>query len=274
MCLLCVSGALTAHEETSAKRIAAIFRRVGISHLGVSDANNKLVGVITRRHLIKPPSAIAATLVPQRSVQQLLADADLRASPEAVLDLQAYDANYEFEQSAMDHLGSAQTRAALARRSNSILGDDPAVRFDDEEDPAEVDAPEDDEGDEPHVGSEGGHGSGSSGGAGGEDVGIAGAMAQNSPWNSATPSLSPSLYDDGEGSMGDDGADHPDGAAPSPQQMRAFREATGLTVPQTPNPGAAAGAGAGARTPLTSRGSHRRKESTMDRRAFYMRQLG
>ena len=257
-----VSGALTAHEETSAKRIAAIFRRVGISHLAVSDANNKLVGVITRRHLIKPPPAITATLAPQKSVQQLLADADLRASPEAVLDLQAYDASTEFEQSAMDHLGSAQTRAALARRSNSILGDDPAVRFDDEEDPAEVDAPEDDEDDHSPAGVDGGRG--------GDDGGIAGTMAQNSPWNSASPSLSPSLYDDGEGgSMGDD-ADHPDGAAPSPQQMRAFREATGLTVPQTPNPNAAAGA----RTPLTSRPSHRRKESTMDRRAFYMRQLG
>lgn len=258
-------GALTAHEETSAKRIAAIFRRVGISHLGVSDANNKLVGVITRRHLIKPPPAIAATMVPQRSVQQLLAEADLRASPEAVLDLQAYDASYEFEQSAMDHLGSAQTRAALARRSNSILGDDPAVRFDDEEDPpAEVDAPEDD--DEPSGGSAGGNA--------GEDVGsgsIAGAMAQNSPWNSASPSLSPSLYDDGDSvAMADDAHDHPDGPAPSPQQMRAFREATGLTVPQTPN---LAAGGAGGRTPLTSRGSHRRKESTMDRRAFYMRQL-
>jgi hypothetical protein len=131
---------LTAHEETSAKRIAAIFRRLGISHLGVSDANNKLVGVITRRHLIKPPAALPSTphLAPQRGVEELLAADDLQASPEAVMELQRYDAALQLETSAMEPLEDNQRAAAAAshRRGASLLGaeDAPAVRFDDEED--------------------------------------------------------------------------------------------------------------------------------------------
>lgn len=143
------AGTLTAHEETSAKRIAAIFRRLGISHLGVSDANNRLVGVITRRHLIKPPAALPpAPMVP---VQRSGGD-DLDASPETVLELAAYDEALHAEQqpSEVDSMQLNQTLAARFRRSNSILGDDPAVRFDDDEDFPEDDAHafgDDDDGD-------------------------------------------------------------------------------------------------------------------------------
>jgi CBS domain-containing protein len=138
------AGALTAHEDTSAKRIAAIFRRLGISHLGVADHTNKLVGVITRRHLIKAPAVLPPNtphMAPQQAVQQLLEKEDLDASPDAVLDLASYDPALALEAEAMRPLGVNQSRAARAarssRRSQSIFaGDypDPAVRFDDEED--------------------------------------------------------------------------------------------------------------------------------------------
>ena len=140
------AGTLTAHEETSAKRIAAIFRRLGISHLGVSDANIRLVGIITRRHLIKPPAALPpAPMVP---VQRSSGD-DLDASPETVLELAAYDEalHAEHGSSEIDSMQLNQMSAARFRRSNSILGDDPAVRFDDDEDYPEDDEQAFDEGD-------------------------------------------------------------------------------------------------------------------------------
>jgi len=137
------AGALTAHEETSAKRIAAIFRRLGISHLGVADGSNKLVGIITRRHLIKPPAVLPPNtphLAPQQAVAQLLEKEDLEASPETVLDLASYDPSLALEAEAMRPLGANQNRLARAARrgrTQSIFAggsDDPAVRFDDEED--------------------------------------------------------------------------------------------------------------------------------------------
>jgi hypothetical protein len=121
------SGALTAHEETSAKRIAAIFRRLGISHLGVSDESNTLVGVITRRHLIKPP--VSVPLVSVRSARHVLSP-----SPEVAVDL-SYATEATLESSAMDSIALVQRRSVMQRRTNSILmGVEPAVRFDDEED--------------------------------------------------------------------------------------------------------------------------------------------
>ena len=54
------SGCLTARPATPAKRLAALFRRVGLSHLCITDKNNVFQGLITRRVLIYPPSALAA----------------------------------------------------------------------------------------------------------------------------------------------------------------------------------------------------------------------
>jgi len=134
------AGALSGHEETSAKRIAAIFRRLGISHLGVCDEHNKLVGVITRRHLIKPPprakeiiataaaAAAAAAAggtgtppreragsradgggggdagvtVPVPGVEDVDSDVIADLSPEVAADLARYDPSREFEATASE----------------------------------------------------------------------------------------------------------------------------------------------------------------------------
>lgn len=50
------AGAVTARAETPAKRLAALFRRVGLSHVCVCDKHNRFLGLITRRHLITPPA--------------------------------------------------------------------------------------------------------------------------------------------------------------------------------------------------------------------------
>ena len=244
------AGALTAHEETSAKRVAAIFRRVGISHLGVSDANNKLVGIITRRHLIKPPATLP--VLPssaaggagsggaagvhmlssaQHSVAQLLASGDVHASPDAVLDLQEYDAAQDFEQSAMDqNIALQQSRAAAAAaaaqssrltRRNSLLGGaEPAVRFDDEEDEAPSEAgdfviaqePQDEDEDEDAKASD------------------AGILA--TPWG--PPQLYDEEQDEGE-ELNRSSASTGSSAGGVGVQSRAFREATGLAIPTTPS---------------------------------------
>lgn len=55
------SGVLAVHEQTSSKRCAALFRKLGVSHLMVTDVRHKLVGVITRRNLIAAPEKAAST---------------------------------------------------------------------------------------------------------------------------------------------------------------------------------------------------------------------
>ena len=56
-------GAVTAHLTTPTKRIAALFRRVGVSHLCVTDHHNIFYGIITRRNLVTVPgSSICSTL--------------------------------------------------------------------------------------------------------------------------------------------------------------------------------------------------------------------
>jgi hypothetical protein len=54
------AGCMTARAQTPAKRLAALFRRVGLSHLCITDKNNRFVGLITRRSLITPPMTPAA----------------------------------------------------------------------------------------------------------------------------------------------------------------------------------------------------------------------
>lgn len=46
------SGVLAVHETTSTKRCSVLFRKLGISHLMVTNVQHKLVGVITRRNLL------------------------------------------------------------------------------------------------------------------------------------------------------------------------------------------------------------------------------
>ena len=46
------TGVFTVHEETSTKRVHAMFRRIGLSHLPVIDHQHQLTGIITRRSLI------------------------------------------------------------------------------------------------------------------------------------------------------------------------------------------------------------------------------
>ena len=50
------TGVFTVHEETSTKRIHAMFRRIGLSHLCVLDHQHQLTGIITRRSLITQQS--------------------------------------------------------------------------------------------------------------------------------------------------------------------------------------------------------------------------
>ena len=48
-------GAFSVNGAASAKRVHALFRRVGLSHLAVVDNNNVLIGVCTRRSLLQMP---------------------------------------------------------------------------------------------------------------------------------------------------------------------------------------------------------------------------
>jgi hypothetical protein len=88
------AGCITARPLTPAKRLAALFRRVGLSHLAITDKDNKFLGLITRRSLIVPPTApgsvSASAFGSHRS-----SDADARSSPRALpaapsLPLQAH----------------------------------------------------------------------------------------------------------------------------------------------------------------------------------------
>jgi hypothetical protein len=54
------AGCMTARPQTPAKRLAALFRRVGLSHLCITDKDNVFRGLVTRRSLITPPGAALA----------------------------------------------------------------------------------------------------------------------------------------------------------------------------------------------------------------------
>lgn len=47
-------GALTIRSALHARRVATLFRRVGCSHLAVTDQQNRIVGMVTRRDLLEP----------------------------------------------------------------------------------------------------------------------------------------------------------------------------------------------------------------------------
>jgi len=64
------AGCMTARPATPAKRLAALFRRVGLSHLCITDKNNVFQGLITRRALIAPPAALAAAAAAQHAHTQ------------------------------------------------------------------------------------------------------------------------------------------------------------------------------------------------------------
>jgi chloride channel 7 len=49
-------GCMSARPLTPAKRLAVLFRRVGLSHLTITDKNHSFLGLITRRQLITPPN--------------------------------------------------------------------------------------------------------------------------------------------------------------------------------------------------------------------------
>lgn len=148
------SGALTAHEDTSAKRIAAIFRRMGLSHLAVADNTNKLVGIITRRHLIKPPSAATPALMARRmSLAVAPAESDLAVDEPDEMSLadlvqaeQAMDAPPLEQQAIASAAQNAQTRRAARRQGSILMASSyaPIVRFDDEEDDTGMSPPQDD----------------------------------------------------------------------------------------------------------------------------------
>ena len=50
-------GTITAHPSTPAKRLVTLFRRLGLSHLPVTDKQHRFVGFVTRRCLIVPPTS-------------------------------------------------------------------------------------------------------------------------------------------------------------------------------------------------------------------------
>lgn len=54
------AGCMTARPQTPAKRLAALFRRVGLSHLCITDKDNIFRGLVTRRSLITPPGTAPA----------------------------------------------------------------------------------------------------------------------------------------------------------------------------------------------------------------------
>ena len=59
------AGCMTARPATPAKTLAALFRRVGLSHLCITDKDNKFQGLITRRTLITPPATATAAAAAQ-----------------------------------------------------------------------------------------------------------------------------------------------------------------------------------------------------------------
>ena len=52
----CDLGVITAHPTTPCRRLCMLFRRLGISHLCVTDRRHSFLGFVTRRCLIYPPS--------------------------------------------------------------------------------------------------------------------------------------------------------------------------------------------------------------------------
>lgn len=54
-------GATYAHEDTHARRLHALFRRLGVSHIPVVDRDHRLLGVLTRRNLLSPPGAASSS---------------------------------------------------------------------------------------------------------------------------------------------------------------------------------------------------------------------
>ena len=50
-------GTITAHPSTPAKRLVTLFRRLGLSHLPVTDKQHRFLGFVTRRCLIVPPTS-------------------------------------------------------------------------------------------------------------------------------------------------------------------------------------------------------------------------
>ena len=68
-------GTITAHPSTPAKRLVTLFRRLGLSHLPVTDKQHRFVGFVTRRCLIVPPSS-SAPAVNKANVQPETQQAD------------------------------------------------------------------------------------------------------------------------------------------------------------------------------------------------------
>lgn len=69
------AGCMTARPQTPAKRLAALFRRVGLSHLCITDKDNIFCGLITRRSLITPPG-VAPVPTPHGHDEHASGDAD------------------------------------------------------------------------------------------------------------------------------------------------------------------------------------------------------
>ena len=86
----CDQGVITAHPTTPAKRLQMLFRRLGISHLCVTDKRHHFLGFVTRRCLIYPPALPSAphgtqqqptTAAALPSLTANRADASLRHPP-------------------------------------------------------------------------------------------------------------------------------------------------------------------------------------------------
>ena len=83
----CDQGVITAHPTTPAKRLQMLFRRLGISHLCVTDKRHHFLGFVTRRCLIYPPASAAAPLPTSHSAQHSTGssstDAAANAAPQS-----------------------------------------------------------------------------------------------------------------------------------------------------------------------------------------------
>lgn len=77
-------GVMTARPMTPTKRLATLFRRVGLSHLCITDKDHIFRGLVTRRSLLTPPqpapAAPAATDSAHDGAAAAASDADAHKS--------------------------------------------------------------------------------------------------------------------------------------------------------------------------------------------------
>jgi hypothetical protein len=113
------SGCLTARPATPAKRLAALFRRVGLSHLCITDKNNVFQGLITRRVLIYPPSALAAAAAAAHAQHAQGHAPCPSSSPSAAAAGSAAGASSSTQQHQQQHAAQVRRRNVAAQAAAS-----------------------------------------------------------------------------------------------------------------------------------------------------------